>query len=124
MTERSKSRDREKNTVNASHLLPNDKEHLAMLWDEIWEKAGRGEYTNYEMDAAGNRSIGMFGTGFFSFENKTTDAHAQSFIKMCVDIFPMTDDIEMFDRAAQVLTSSFQGMRAASASMVSFSADT
>ena len=107
-----------KNTVNASHLLPNDKEHLAMLWDEIWEKAGRGEYTNYEMDAAGNRSIGMFGTGFFSFENKTTDAHAQSFIKMCVDIFPMTDDIEMFDRAAQVLTSSFQGMRAASASMV------
>lgn len=67
-----------KNTVNASHLLPNDKEHLAMLWDEIWEKAGRGEYTNYEMDAAGNRSIGMFGTGFFSFENKTTDAHAQS----------------------------------------------
>ena len=107
-----------KKTVNESHLLSDDKEYLTMLWDEIWEKAGRGEYTNYEMDAAGNRSIGMFGTGFFSFQRTTTDAHAQAFIRMCVDILPMTDDTQMFDRAAQVLTASFQGMRAASASMV------
>ena len=39
-----------KKTVNESHLLSDDKEYLTMLWDEIWEKAGRGEYTNYEMD--------------------------------------------------------------------------
>lgn len=89
-----------KKTVNESHLLSDDKEYLTMLWDEIWEKAGRGEYTNYEMDAAGNRSIGMFGTGFFSFQRTTTDAHAQAFIRMCVDILPMTDDTQMFDRAA------------------------
>jgi hypothetical protein len=37
---------------------------------------------------------------------------------MCCDILPMTDDNAMFDRAAEVLTSRFQGMRAASASMV------
>lgn len=107
-----------KKTVNDSHLMSEDKEYLSMLWDEIWDKAGRGEYSNYEMDAAGNRSIGMFGTGFLSFQNKTTDKHVQDFIKMCVDILPMTDDTHMFDRAAQVLVASFQGMRAASASMV------
>lgn len=107
-----------KKTVNESHLPQDDKEYLTMLWDEIWDKAGKGEYTNYEMDAAGNRSIGMFGTGFLSFQNKTTDKHVQDFIKMCVDILPMTDDTQMFDRAAQVLVASFQGMRAASASMV------
>ena len=107
-----------KKTVNDSHLMSEDKEYLSMLWDEIWDKAGRGEYSNYEMDAAGNRSIGMFGTGFLSFQNKTTDKHVQDFIKMCVDILPMTDDTHMFDRAAQVLVASFQVMRAASASMV------
>ena len=107
-----------KKTVNESHLLPDDKGYLIILWDEIWEKAGRGEYTNYEMDAAGNRSIGMFGTGFFSFQRTTTDVHAQAFIKMCVDILPMTDDMQMYDRASEVLTASFKGMKAASASMI------
>ena len=107
-----------KKTVNDSHLMPDDKEHLSRLWDKVWEKAGRGEYTNFELDAAGGRSIGLFGTGFFSFQRTTTDAHAQAFIRMCVDMLPMNEDDEMFSRAAQTLTASFQGMRAASASMV------
>ena len=107
-----------KKTVNDSHLMSEDKEYLSMLWDEIWDKAGRGEYSNYEMDAAGNRSIGLFGTGFFTFQKNTTDTHAQAFIKMCVDILTMTDDNAMYDRASEVLTSSFKGMKAASASMI------
>ena len=37
-----------KKLVNNSHLLTNDKEYLTTLWDNIWEKAGRGEYSNYE----------------------------------------------------------------------------
>lgn len=110
--------DSKKKTVYDSNLMPEDKESLIMLWDEVWEKAGRGEYTNYEMDAAGNRSIGLFGTGFYSFQKSTTDTHVQAFIKMCVDILPMTDDNAMYDRASEVLTVSFKGMKAASASMV------
>ena len=58
-----------KKTVGESHLLPEDKEHLTILWDEIWEKACRGKYTNNELDASGNSSIGLFGTGFFSFQH-------------------------------------------------------
>ena len=107
-----------KKTVNDSHIMQEDKEYLTMLWDEVWDKASRGEYTNYEMGASGDRSIGMFGTGFFSFQRTTTDDHVQAFIKMCVDLLPMTDDNAMYDRAAKVLTSSFKGMKAASASMV------
>ena len=107
-----------KKTVEDSHLLSDDKEYLSMLWDEIWEKASNGEYSNNELDASGNGSIGLFGTGFFSFQRTTTNASARAFIWMCCDILPMTDDNAMFDRAAKVLTSRFQGMRAASASMV------
>ena len=110
--------DSKKKTVNDSHLMPEDKEYLSMLWDEVWEKAGRGEYTNYELDASGGRSIGLFGTGFFSFQRTTTNSNAQAFIKMCVDILPMEDDNAMYDRASEVLTASFKGMKAASASMI------
>ena len=107
-----------KKTVDGSHLFPEAKERLKGLWDKTWQRAEVGEYTNNESDASGHRSIGMFGTGFFSFQNKTTAEHTQAFIRMCVDLLPMTDDDEMFDRAALVLNPSFQGMRAASASMV------
>ena len=37
---------------------------------------------------------------------------------MCVDLLDMTDDEEMFQRAASVLTKSFRGMQAAAASVV------
>ena len=107
-----------KKTVEDSHLLSDDKEYLSMLWDETWVKASNGEYSNNELDASGNGSIGLFGTGFFSFQRTTTNASARAFIWMCCDILPMTDDNAMFNRAAEVLTSRFQGMRAASASMV------
>lgn len=107
-----------KKTIDDSHLSSEAKQRLKALWDTTWKKAEMGEYTNNEPDASGHRSIGMFGTGFFSFQNKTTAEHAQAFIRMCVDILPMTDDGDMFDRAELVLKSSFQGMRAASASMV------
>lgn len=107
-----------KNTIKESHLLSDDKEYLTLLLDEIWEKASRGEYTSNQTGVDADISIGLFGTGFFSFGTMTTSQHVQDFIRMCCDLLPMTDDYEMYDRAAKVLTKSFQGMRAASASMV------
>ncbi len=107
-----------KNTIKESHLLSDDKEYLTLLLDEIWEKASRGEYTSNQTGVDADISIGLFGTGFFSFGTMTTPQHVQDFIRMCCDLLPMTDDYEMYDRAAKVLTKSFQGMRAASASMV------
>ena len=107
-----------KKNVEESHLHTDDKDHLKLLWDEVWDKAGQRQYSNYELDASGNRSIGLFGTGFFSFQNKTTSDHVQAFICMCVDILPMSEDEEIFNRAEPILNKSFQGMQAGAASMV------
>ena len=60
----------------------------------------------------------MFGTGFYSFQGKTDIQSVRAFIRMCVDLLDMTDDEEMFQRAASVLTKSFRGMQAAAASVV------
>ena len=68
--------DAKKKTVNDSHLPQDDKEYLCMLWDDIWEKAGQGKYGNYEASAKDGRSIGLFGTGFFSFKRKSSIKHS------------------------------------------------
>lgn len=107
-----------KKNVEESHLLIDDKKHLKALWDEVWEKARQKQYSNSELGNSGNCSIGLFGTGFFSFQRTTNAEHARAFIQMCVDILPMTDDGEIYDRAAQVLNKSFQGMQAGAASMI------
>ncbi|NLG05862.1 MAG: hypothetical protein GX567_18865, partial [Clostridia bacterium] len=113
--------DAKKKMVNESNLASDDKEHLTMLWDDVWEKAGRGEYSNYEASAKVGRSIGLFGTGFFSFKRKNsapTPEQVASFIRMLVDLLPMTDDDAMFERAEGVLNEPLPGMQTAAASMI------
>ena len=104
--------------VKKSHLLIADKESLIMLWNNIWDKADQGGYTNYEPTAKEGRSIGLFGTGFLTFKKVTPPEQVQAFIKMCIDILPMTEDEEMFNRAEKTLSSSIQGVQAAAASMM------
>ena len=107
--------DSKKRTVRESNLGEIEKKRLCTLWDETWKNAENRMYENREQ---GNASIGMFGTGFFTFKGKTSPENVQAFIKMCIDILPMSDDEEIFQRASDVLTSSMQGMKAASASMI------
>jgi len=113
--------DAKKKMVNESNLASEDKKHLTMLWDRVWQKAGRGEYTNYEVSAKGGRSVGLFGTGFFSFKRNNsapTPEQVERFIRMLIDLLPMTDDDAMFDRAENVLNAPIPGMQAAAASMI------
>ena len=107
--------DSKKRTIQESNLGEPEKNRLCNLWDEVWKNAENRMYENREQ---GNASIGMFGTGFFTFKGKTSPESVQAFIKMCIDILPMSDDEEIFQRASEVLTSSMQGMKAASASMI------
>ncbi len=107
-----------KKTIDESHLDSSDKKYLKDLWDEVWRMASEGAYSNSDWSDNGKRSIGMFGTGFMSFQGKMTSEHVREFIAMCIDIVPMEKDDEMFDRAAHVLNDSFKGMQAASVSMV------
>ncbi|WP_298529614.1 AAA family ATPase [uncultured Ruminococcus sp.] len=110
--------DSKKKTIHESHLSPQEKTDLIKLWDDIWNKAGQQVYSNSNTSNKHKRSIGLFGTGFFSFGNDTSSEKVQSFISMLIDILPMTDDDEMFKRAEEVLSSSFPGMQAAAASMI------
>lgn len=104
-----------KKTIQDSNLPENEKQRLTDILDSIWSRAEKSEYGNQERNVA---SIGMFGTGFFTFQGKTDDVSPRNFIQMCIDIKDMTDDNDIFDRCQKTLDDKFHGMRAASASMI------
>ena len=107
--------DAKKKTVDDSHLPNNEKNRVKDLLDTIWKRAQNGEYKNNE---GKDTNFGMFGTGFYSFLNKTDEHSPREFIQMCIDIKDMDNDDEIFNRCEQTLNENFHGMRAASASMV------
>ena len=102
-------------TIDASHLPDSEKNRLKNLLDELGERAKRGEYANNKENDA---NFGMFGTGFYTFENKTDEHSPKDFIQMCIDIKNLSNDKEIFNRCERTLNEGFHGMRAASASMV------
>ncbi len=72
--------DVKKKTVNESNLASDDKEYLTMLWDDVWERAGRGEYGNYEASAKAGRSIGFLEQAS-SRSNENTQPRHQNRLK-------------------------------------------
>lgn len=112
------SYDKKHEAVHATHLPEVRKQELDHLIDDLKSRADAGVYKHQEKAVSGTGHIGMFGTGFYSFQGKTDIQSVRAFIRMCVDILDMTDDEEMFQRAASVLTKSFRGMQAAAASVV------
>lgn len=107
--------EKKKEYVYAGHLPDAEKETMAGVIDAVWDHACRGKYTNREGKGP---SIGMFGTGFYSFENKADAKSCQRFIKMLVDIASLDDDNQIFDVCSKVFDSDFNGMQAASASVM------
>ncbi len=107
--------DAKKKIIDASHLPDSEKSRLKNLLDELGERAKRGEYANNKEN---NANFGMFGTGFYTFENKTDEHSPKDFIQMCIDIKNLSNDEEIFNRCERTLNEDFHGMRAASASMI------
>ena len=112
------SYDKKHEAIHATHLSEVRKQELDHLIDDLKNRADAGVYKYQEKAVSGTGHIGMFGTGFYSFQGKTDIQSVRAFIGMCVDLLDMTDDEEMFQRAASVLTKSFRGMQAAAASVV------
>lgn len=112
------SYDKKHEAVHATHLPEVRKQELDHLIDDLKSRADAGVYKHQEKAVSGTGHIGLFGTGFYSFHGKTDIQSVRAFIRMCVDLLDMTDDEEMFQRAASVLTKSFRGMQAAAASVV------
>jgi Cdc6-like AAA superfamily ATPase len=107
--------EKKKEYIFQTHLPESEKNRMVQVIDRIWDNACHSKYQNRVNNKP---SIGMFGTGFYSFQNKTTDLCSKTFIQMLVDISDMSDDAQMFDRAALVLNADFRGMKSASASVV------
>lgn len=112
------SYDKKHEAIHATHLPEVRKQELDHLIDDLKSRADAGVYKYREKAASSTGHMGMFGTGFYSFQGKTDIQSVRAFIRMCVDILDMTDDEEMFRRAASVLMKSFRGMQAAAASVV------
>ena len=107
--------EKKKEYIKDSNLSASEKERLIAVADKVYDNAC---FKKYENRFEQKNSVGMFGTGFYSFKTKMPPQYCQSFIRMLVDIAKMDDDIEMFDRAAQVLTSDYKGTASASASVI------
>lgn len=107
--------DSKKKTIDASHLPDSEKSRLKNLLDELGERAKRGEYANNKEI---NANFGMFGTGLYTFGQKTDEHSPKDFIQMCIDIKNLSNDEEIFNRCERTLNEGFHGMRAASASMI------
>ena len=110
--------DRKKEVIERSHLPREEKDRLLALIDAIRQKTENLEYEHARSGNDGQGVYGMFGTGFYSFKNKTTAQCTKDFIQMCIDILPINDDDTIFDRAEQVLTQDFHGMGPSAASVV------
>lgn len=107
--------DAKKKLLSQGHLLQKDIESITQTIDSICEKAISGSYSNVQDNSP---TIGMFGTGFLSFENKGTVESSRAFIKMLVEIKDLEDEVTVYSICRKVLTANFRGMKAASASMV------
>lgn len=79
---------KKKEIIEKSHLPKEEKEIIKKLLDNLYEKASKKEYNHrYKGD-----SIGMFGTGFQTFNRKEYKIEDyQRFHKMCVDISSLED---------------------------------
>lgn len=105
---------KKKEYIGKGCLPKSEKERLYEILDKVWDNACNKAYEN----VLDRPSVGMFGAGIFSFVKKITEQCAKDFILMCVDIYKMEDDNEIYDRAEQVINDRFKGMKAASASMI------
>lgn len=100
--------------IQQSNLALEEKERLTIVFNRIIEKAKNHEYENI----VGQWSVGMFGTGFYTFNKNSDDENAKKFISLCIRISEMDDEDKIFDIAEGVLLNGIKGMQAASASIV------
>lgn len=108
--------EKKKEYVDKTCLPEAEKKRMAEVLDKVWDNACHKRYENRENE--NKPSVGMFGTGFYSFERDVSDEDATAFIEMLVNISGSQDDDEMFGYAADVLDKPFKGMQAASASVM------
>lgn len=98
-----------------SNLSSDEKDRLNIVLEKVENKAKAGEYSN-RID--GKDTIGMFGTGFYVFDGKTTIEDASKFISLCVDIKDMLNEEDILKLVENTFKDGLSGIQAASASII------
>lgn len=109
--------EKKKETISRCNLPEVEKAKLTNTLELIWRRALNNEY-NRPAESDSDLKIGMFGTGFYSFQNKTDDQSVRDFIKMCVDIIDLDDTEQIFEIVDRILNKGIKGMRTSSVSMI------
>ena len=116
--------DIKKKSVEESSLDDFDKRTLIREIDSVWNIACAGKYSNMEK---GNPSVGMFGTGIYSFETKTDDQSVKKFLEAIVKIYfelgykdvkDISQNEKYYVMLEPVFSKEFKGLGAASASQI------
>ena len=109
--------EKKKEYIDKGCLPEEEKSRLNIILDRVWDNACHKKYDNREDNA--KPTVGMFGTGFYSFEKKISDENAGTFIQMLTDISHLQDDEDIYRTAEKTLVNgSFKGMQAASCSVI------
>ncbi len=107
--------DNKKKNIDNSNLSINEKERLKKLLDRLYQDSKNHLFENSKDDTG---SIGMFGTGFFTFRNKTSSDDVIEFITLCIDIIDIDDENIIFDKTHEILKNDIKGMGMASVSQI------
>lgn len=103
-----------KQKITESNIKEEDKSHLIELIDTLHANAKNHLYEN----VVENGSIGMFGTGFFTFRTKISEGDAKKFLRLCVEINSIEDEDIIFQKAEELLKNNIKGMGVASVSQI------
>lgn len=116
--------DIKKKSVEESSLDGSDKKALIREIDSVWTSACAGKYSNMEK---GKPSVGMFGTGIYSFETKTDDESVKKFLDAILKIYfelkyedvkDISQNEKYYAMLEPVFSKEFKGLGAASASQI------
>lgn len=108
--------EKKKESIDRSHLSNENKDKIKLLLDTLWTKVGQKFYQHsYEGE---RKAFGMFGTGFYNTETKTTNESVQKIIKLCVELLDTDDESECFDKSEKVLSDGVEGLAAGGLSQI------
>ncbi|MGM0410719.1 MAG: AAA family ATPase, partial [Bacillota bacterium] len=113
--------DHKRDKIKDSNLSNENKKELISILDKIKDKSNNNKYKHHENSKRGNYNIGMFGTGFYTFNrggNKPTGDEIKRFINMCVKINETESEDDCITIAEKNLKEDIYGLGTASISQV------
>ncbi|SCW58933.1 AAA domain (dynein-related subfamily) [Lachnospiraceae bacterium C10] len=107
--------EKKKEYVQRTCLPWNEKKRLVDILDKVWDNACFEKYQHRETSVP---LIGMFGTGFYTFDKNTSQIDCPGFVRMLTEILNLQEDEEMFRIVESFFSRPPKGMGVASASVI------